>query len=111
MSFPAKDGSKHTNYSSAKSADAKFAAKSPAATAISHEEPNGEPDAAPAQDGKALAQQHGPAQEITIQHDHQGGQHTVHAVHPDMHEHDSQHRSAAEAHQFAGDCAGGGMSA
>ena len=109
MAFPSKDGGKHTNISSARAADARHGAKSPAATAISHEEPNGEPDAAPQQDGKAIAAEHGPAVEVHVQHDHEGGQHTVHAVHPDMHEHDSQHGSAAEAHRFAGDCAGGGM--
>lgn len=109
MAFVAKDGSKHTNHSSMKQADARHAAKSPAAEAINAEEPNGEPDAANEQDGKAMAQQHGPAVEVSIQHDHKGGQHHVHAVHPDMHEHDSVHGSAAEAHQFAGDCAGGGM--
>jgi hypothetical protein len=109
MAFQDSGGNKFTNHSAMKSSEAKLKAKSPANAAISHEEENGQPDAANQQDGKALAQQHGPATEIQIQHDHEGGQHHVHAVHPDMHEHDSQHGSAAEAHAFAGDCAGGGM--
>lgn len=109
MAFQDSKGNKFTNRDAMKHSEARNMAKSPASAAISAEEPNGEPEPAQ-QDGKAMAQQHGPAVELHIQHDHEGGQHHVHAVHPDMHEHDSVHGSADEAHKYAADCAGvGGM--
>lgn len=48
---------------------------------------------------EAVAEQHGPAHEVHIQHDHEGGMHHVHSLHPDGHEHQSQHGSAEEAHE------------
>lgn len=100
-------GNKFTNYSAMKSSEAKLKAKGPSATPAP--EPEGGEEMGGESDGKALAQQHGPAVQIDIQHNHEAGQHTVHAMHPNGHEHETQHGSAAEAHQFAGDCAGGGM--
>lgn len=44
---------------------------------------------------------HGPATEINIQHDHEGGRHHVHSKHSDGHEHQSEHGSAEEAHDHA----------
>lgn len=44
--------------------------------------------------------QHGPAQEIHMQHDHEGGKHTVESHHGE-HVHHSEHASAEEAHQHA----------
>lgn len=107
MAFQDSAGNNFTNHSAMRSSEARLKAKSPAATAVAHEEEHGEPDAANEQDGKAIAAQHGPAVEIQIQHDHEGGQHSVHAVHPDMHEHQTHHASAKEAHKFASDLAGG----
>ena len=106
MAFEDSSGGKHTNHSSYKSAESKLKAKGPSATP----QPDGDPAEEQGSDGAAMAQQHGPAVQIDIQHNHEAGQHTVHAMHPDGHSHESQHGSAAEAHQFAGDCAGGGMS-
>jgi len=63
------------------------------------------------QDGAAMAAEHGPATQLDIQHDHEGGRHTVHAVHPDGHEHETEHASADEAHKYAADCAGCGTGA
>jgi len=105
MAFQDSSGAKHTNHSSYKSAEAKLKAKGPS------EAPAQEESAEPEQgnDGAALAQQHGPAVQIDIQHNHEQGQHVVHVSHPNGHSHESQHGSAAEAHKFAGDCAGGGM--
>lgn len=103
MAFPDSAGNKFTNHSAMKSSEAKLKAKGPTATPAPEEGEEMESD------GKALAQQHGPAVQIDIQHNHEAGQHTVHAMHPNGHEHETQHGSAGEAHQFAGDCAGGGM--
>jgi hypothetical protein len=94
-----------------KHADARFSAKGGAAKPAAGGE--GEDYNAGAeqqtQDGAAMAQEHGPATQINIEHDHEGGRHHVNAVHPDGHEHDSEHGSAGEAHQYAADCAGAGM--
>ena len=106
MAFQDSSGGKHTNHSSYKSAEAKLQAKGPSAPP---QEEGGDPAGDGGQDGAAMAQQHGPAVQIDIQHNHEAGQHSVHAQHPDGHSHESQHGSAAEAHKFAGDCAGGGM--
>jgi hypothetical protein len=108
--FVSKDGSKHTNHDSMKRSDARFAArqpqrKAPAAESGSEEEMGGEQEP---QDGAALAAEHGPAVEINVSHNHEAGEHRVHAVHPDGHEHESQHGSADEAHQFAAEAAGVG---
>lgn len=61
------------------------------------------------QDGSAVAQEHGPAQEVNVQHQHEAGQHHVHSMHPDGHEHHSDHASAEEAHEHGKKLAGGGM--
>jgi hypothetical protein len=100
MAFTAKDGSKHTNHDSMRRADASFMAKQPAKQAS----PADDQDAAMegAEDDPAqVAQEHGPAVEINIQHHHEAGQHHVHSVHPDGHEHHSEHGSAQEAHAHA----------
>jgi hypothetical protein len=117
--FVSKDGSKHTNHDSMKRSDARFGAKQPqkqggqSAGMMGGGEGDGSEDynagAEEQADGSQMAAEHGPATDISMQHDHEGGLHTVHAKHPDGHEHDSEHGSAGEAHQFAGDCAGCGM--
>lgn len=60
-------------------------------------------------DGAQMAQEHGPAQSLMIQHDDASNMHTVHAAHPDGHEHQSTHGTKEEAHKYAADCAGSGM--
>lgn len=102
MAFQAKDGSKHTNHSTMKAADAHYGAGKPAP-----EEHNAPEEGESQNDGAQVAEEHGPAQVIDIQHDHEGGRHVVHATHPDGHEHETEHASAGEAHKFAADCAGG----
>lgn len=42
---------------------------------------------------------HGPASEVHITHDHEGGMHHVHAVHADGTESHSDHGSVEEAHE------------
>jgi hypothetical protein len=116
--FVGKDGSRHTNHDSMKRADARFSAKQPAPKAQTSGDAGGEYNEGAedqmdqAQDGAAMAAEHGPAAELHIQHDHEAGRHSVHAKHPDGHEHDTEHASADEAHKYAADCAGvgtGGM--
>lgn len=58
------------------------------------------------QDGSQVAQEHGPAVEINMMHDHEGGMHHVRSAHPDGHMHESQHGSAGEAHEHAKKLAG-----
>lgn len=60
-------------------------------------------------DGHAMAREHGPAVEVNVMHDHEGGRHMVHARHADGHEHQSEHGSAEEAHEHGKACAGCGM--
>lgn len=110
--FVAKDGSKHTNRDTMKRSDARFgggASKSmaqPGYGASDDVEGDGSAGGEQAQDGTAMAQEHGPAVETVV--NHEGGAHSVHATHPDGHTHESQHGSAEEAHKFAADCAGAG---
>lgn len=102
MAFQSSDGSKFTNHSTMKQHEAR-GPKKPAGEAqqeVNAEE--GQPN-----DGQAMASQHGPAIELNINHG-EGG-HSVHAVHPDGHSHETQHGSADEAHKYAADCAGVGM--
>lgn len=121
--FVGKDGSRHTNKTSQVMADARFGAKQPKPKAGNGNVGGAQRNAAGAddasygepeegQDGKAMAAEHGPATQLDIAHDHEAGRHTVHAVHPDGHEHETEHPSAEEAHAYAADCAGcgsGGM--
>lgn len=53
-----------------------------------------------------LAAEHGPAHTVTINHDHEGGRHTVHSSHPDGHEQDADFENAHEAHKHAKKAAG-----
>jgi hypothetical protein len=54
------------------------------------------------QDGAQIAEEHGPATSIQIQHDHDMGHHTVMSEHPDGHQHQSDHHESAEAaHEHA----------
>lgn len=110
--FVGKDGSRHTNHDSMKRANARFGSKQPQAQADgdgSDYNAGAEDEMQDsAQDGAQMAAEHGPATEINIIHDHEGGRHGVHAKHPDGHEHESEHGSADDAHRFAGDLAGVG---
>lgn len=102
MAFTAKDGSKHTNHDSMKRADARFMAKQPAPPKQPGESDQDQDDLGQMEDDPAqVAQEHGPAVEINIQHHHEAGQHHVHSVHPDGHEHHSEHASAQDAHEHA----------
>ena len=58
------------------------------------------------EDGSAVAQEHGPAHEVHITHN--AGAHHVHSMHPDGHEHHSDHGSVAEAHEHGKQLASGG---
>jgi hypothetical protein len=113
MAFTAKDGSKHTNFSSAKHADARHMAKQPDQKMVAEmNEPDGDEGAEPGmEDPHAVVDQHGPAQQVTVSHE--GGKHHVSSMHGDGHQHESDHESAAMAHDhgkcLSGDCDCGGM--
>src|SRR5277367_32755 len=64
-------------------------------------------DQAP-EDGAAVAEQHGPATQVNMEHEHEMGVHHVHSVHPDGHEHQSDHDSAEKAHEHGKKLAGAG---
>lgn len=110
--FVSKDGSKHTNRDTMKRADARFASRQPqpgpGSADAGADDGFGGDDDDQAQDGAAMAAQHGPAVEINVQHNHEAGSHSVHAKHPDGYEHETPHGSADEAHQYAADVAGVG---
>lgn len=61
------------------------------------------------QDGAQIAQEHGPAHEVHMRHDHEAGEHEVVSMHPDGHQHRSMHGSAEEAHEHGKKLAGGGQ--
>ena len=67
----------------------------------------GEPDG-DEQSPEQVAQEHGPAVEVNVMHNHEAGQHSVHSKHQDGHEHQSEHGSVDEAHDHAKKLAGGG---
>lgn len=58
------------------------------------------------QDGGAVAQEHGPAVEVKVTHEHEIGSHHVRSSHPDGHMHESYHGSAEEAHEHGKKLAG-----
>jgi len=87
------NGKKFTNADAWRTAKA---TSKPQAAPSPEGELGGEPE-----DGAEIAQQHGPAHEVHLQHNHEGGQHHVHSLHPDGHEHHSDHASAEEAHEHA----------
>ena len=60
------------------------------------------------EEGSAIAEEHGPAHEVHITHDHAAGAHHVHSMHPDGHEHHSDHASVEEAHEHGKQLASGG---
>jgi hypothetical protein len=86
-------------------------AKQSAGPAVAQEEPQGE-DGMDSQDPHQVVAEHGPAEEVTVNHDHESGMHSVHSKHGG-HEHHSEHASASEAHQHAtclgGECSCGAM--
>lgn len=60
------------------------------------------------EDGSQVAEEHGPAQEVHVMHNHEAGEHEVHSSHPDGHSHSSMHGSAEEAHEQGKKLAGAG---
>lgn len=66
-------------------------------------EGQGEPE-----DGAQIAEQHGPATEVHMMHEHEMGAHHVQSAHPDGHMHESDHESAEAAHEHGKKLAGVG---
>ena len=76
---------------------------------IAEMDPLQQPGEQGGEDPSQVAQEHGPAQEVHMMHDHEGGQHHVMSMHPDGHQHESMHGSVEEAHEHGKKLAGGGM--
>ena len=53
------------------------------------------------EDGAAIAEEHGPATEVHIQHEHEMGAHHVTSEHPDGYHYESDNESAAATHDHA----------
>jgi hypothetical protein len=60
-------------------------------------------------DGSQVAEEHGPATEVHVMHNHEAGEHHVTSMHPDGHQHESMHGSVEEAHEHGKKMAGAGM--
>src|SRR5271156_5909848 len=80
-----------------------MAGKPEAYSIQSPEQMGGEPE-----DGAAIAEQHGPATEVHVMHEHEMGAHHVMSQHPDGHMHESDHESAEAAHEHGKKLAMGG---
>lgn len=100
MAFKASDGKEFTNRPPMKAHErslGRMAAHSEAGGAgTATMDPTQQPGE---EDGSQIAQEHGPAHEVHIMHDHEGGQHHVMSMHPDGHQHESTHESAEKAHE------------
>ena len=70
-------------------------------------DPLQQPAGGGSEDGSQVAQEHGPASEVHVMHGE--GQHHVQSMHPDGHQHESDHGSVEEAHDHAKKLAGAGM--
>jgi hypothetical protein len=74
-----------------------------AGAAVAEPEEGQEPE-----DGAEIAQQHGPATDVSMHHEHEIGVHHVTSEHPDGHHHESDHESAEKAHEHGKKLAGVG---
>jgi hypothetical protein len=107
MAHKSMNGKEYTNRSQAKHEDRRMEAAKP--------EPAEQPQEGQPEDeswgdegeGSQMAQEHGPAVETHVMHDHENNRHMTMVKHPDGHEHQMEHGSAQEAHKYAADCAGG----
>jgi len=110
MAYMAKDGFKSTNRAPMMAHERSMARKSEAGGAgvMERTDPLAQPGGG-SEDGAEIAEEHGPAHEIHMTHDHEAGAHHVQSMHPDGHEHHSDHASVEEAHEHAKKLAGAGM--
>ena len=110
MAFEAGDGFKSTNRAPMMAHKRSMERKSMAGGAgMSSPDPLQQPtEGGGEEDGSQVAQEHGPAVEVNISHNHEAGQHHVASQHPDGHQHESDHGSVEEAHEHAKKLAGAG---
>ncbi len=110
MAFAASDGKRFTNKPPMMAHERSAARNAGGAKVAERNDPLEQPAGdGGSEDGSQVAQEHGPAQEVHMMHDHEGGMHHVHSMHPDGHTHQSEHGSVEEAHEHAKKLAGGGM--
>lgn len=108
MAYETADGFKSTNRAPMMAHKRSMERKSMAGGA-GKTDPLQQPTDGGAEDGSQVAQEHGPAVEVNVMHNHEAGQHQVKSSHPDGHMHESMHGSAEEAHEHGKKLAGGGM--
>jgi hypothetical protein len=111
MAFDGGGGFKSTNRAPAMAHKRSMERKSQAGGAgiAERTDPLGQPGEEGAEDdGSQVAEEHGPATHVAMEHDHEQGMHSVHSMHPDGHEHHSEHGSAEEAHEHGKKLAGAG---
>lgn len=70
---------------------------------------NIEPEEQGGHSAMQVTQEHGPATNVTISHDHKGKKHHVVSRHADGHMHTSDHQSAEDAHAEGAQLSGGGQ--
>jgi hypothetical protein len=112
MAYAANDGkkfgskfrmSRHNEAHAGKPAGAR--AEMHAINAGPEEAAGGQADMANGDPGQ-MAEEHGPANEVNITHDHESGTHHTHIRHADGFEHHKDHASADHAHHHAAMAAG-----
>ena len=106
MSHMASDGQKFTNRPPMRQHEKSLMAKKSQSGGV---DPLAQPTEGGEEDGSQVAQEHGPANEVHVMHNHEMGEHHVQSMHPDGHTHESMHGSAEEAHEHGKKLAGGGM--
>jgi len=110
MAFQSSDGQKFTNRPPMRQHEKSMMAKKSMAggAGIAErtdplEQPAGESDGGEhtPEEAAQTVEEHGPASEVHMTHDHEAGMHHVQTMHPDGHEHHSDHGSMEEAHEHA----------
>ena len=109
MAYGTEDGFKSTNKAPMMAHKRSMERKSMAGGAGPTADPLQQPTDGGGEDGSQVAQEHGPAVEVNVMHNHEAGEHHVSSNHPDGHQHESMHGSAEEAHEHGKKLAGGGM--
>jgi len=114
MAFQSKDGKSFGSKFVAKRRDTEHDKASQVMGATSPEPAMGaekpaanEPEQKPQENPDQVVATHGPASTIHVAHDHKAGKHHVISTHPDGHVHESEFKSAKEAHDAASKLSGG----
>lgn len=102
------EGFKSTNRAPMMAHKRSMERKSGGAGMAEKSDPLQQPTEGGGEDGSQVAQEHGPATHVQMDHS-MPPEHKVTSMHPDGHQHESMHGSAEEAHEHGKKLAGGGM--